>query len=114
MKAAGAIPLALQRYGFRVIPVNPTTDTLFGVRCYASLDDVTEHIDVVDVFRPSDQAPAIARQAVAIRAGALWLQLGIVSAEARRIAEAGGLAYVEDHCMTVERARYGIDKRRPG
>jgi predicted CoA-binding protein len=66
----------------------------------------------VEVFRPAAEAPEIARQAVAIGARALWLQLGIKSDEARRIAEAAGLDYVEDHCMGVERARYQIDKRR--
>ena len=109
-KTAGSIPPALQRYGFRIIPVNPHADSLFGEKCYKSLADIPDHIDVVQVFRPSADAPAIARQAVAVGASALWLQLGIVSPEARRIAEAGGLDYIEDHCMTVERARYAIRK----
>jgi uncharacterized protein len=111
MKPGGSIPPVLQRHGFRVIPVNPTVDTLFGERCYKSLEDVPEHIDIVQVFRPSADAPGIARQAVAVGADALWLQSDITSAEARQIAEDGGLDYIEDRCMTVERAKYGIDKR---
>jgi predicted CoA-binding protein len=110
MKPGGSIPPVLQRYGFRVIPVNPTIDRLFGEKCYKSLEDVPDHIDVVQVFRPSADAPAIARQAVAVGATAVWLQSGIISPEARQIAEDGGLDYIEDHCMTVERAKYGIRK----
>ena len=110
-KAGGSVPLALKEYGFRLFPINPTADVLFGERVYRSLGDLPERVDVVQVFRPAEEAPEIARQAVAIGARALWLQLGIKSDEARRIAEAAGLDYVEDRCMGVERARYRIDKR---
>jgi predicted CoA-binding protein len=109
-KPGGSIPPVLQRYGFRVIPVNPSTDSLFGETCYKTLEDVPDHIDVVQVFRPSADAPGIARQAVAIGATALWLQSGILSPEARQIAEEAGLDFVEDRCMTVERAKYAIRK----
>jgi predicted CoA-binding protein len=110
-KTAHAVPRALQSFGYRIVPVTPHTDELLGERAYASLTDVPDEIDVVEVFRPSAEAPAIARQAVAQGAKALWLQQGIVSDEARRIAEEGGLDYVEDQCMAVARARFGI---RPG
>ena len=110
-KAGGSVPLALKEHGFRLFPITPTADVLFGERVYRSLGDLPERVDVVQVFRPADEAPEIARQAVAIGARALWLQLGLKSEEARRIAEAAGLDYVEDRCMGVERARYGIDKR---
>lgn len=110
-KAAGSVPLELQVHGFRLFPINPTADVLFGEPVYRSLADLPEKVDVVQVFRPAAEAPDIARQAVAIRARALWLQLGIKSEEARRIAEAAGLDYVEDHCMGEERAFHGIDKR---
>ena len=103
-KSAGAIPHALQQRGFRVIPVNPFADTLLGERAYKSLADIPERVDVVDVFRPSAEAPAVARQAAAIGARALWLQQGLTSDEARRIAEAAGMDYVEDLCMAVEAA----------
>src|SRR2546430_15377723 len=97
-KAGGSVPAGLQRRGFRIIPINPYADTLFGERVYRSLLDVPEKIDLVDVFRPSADAPEIARQAAAVGAKALWLQLDIRSAEARKIAESAGLAYVEDEC----------------
>jgi predicted CoA-binding protein len=71
----------------------------------ASLDEVPEPIDLVDVFRRPEHTPDVAREAVAAGARALWLQLGIANPEARAIAEAGGLRYVEDHCLKVEHGR---------
>jgi predicted CoA-binding protein len=109
-KAAHAIPARLQRAGFRIIPVNPSVDTLLREKSYASLADVPFSVEVVLVFRPSEEAAAVARAAVGIGAKALWLQQGIVSAEARQIAEAAGMLYVEDRCMGVERAVHGITK----
>jgi predicted CoA-binding protein len=109
-KAAHAIPARLQRAGFRIIPVNPFVDTLLREKSYASLADVPFSVEVVLVFRPSEEAAAVAKAAVGIGAKALWLQQGIVSAEARQIAEAAGMLYVEDRCMGVERAVHGITK----
>jgi hypothetical protein len=109
-KAGGSVPEGLQRRGFRIIPINPYADTLFGERVYRSLADVPERIDLVDVFRPASDAPDIARQAVAVGAKALWLQLDIRSEEARRIAEAAGLDYVEDECTAVVSSLYRIKK----
>ena len=110
-KASHDVPLALAAHGFTVIPVHPGVGEIAGLTAYDRLADIPGPVDMVDVFRPADEAPDIARQAVAIGAGALWLQLGLTSAEARAIAEGAGLDYVEDHCMAVERARFGIDKR---
>jgi uncharacterized protein len=109
-KAAFGIPAGLQAAGFRIIPVNPSADTVLGERAYAGLEEVPGPVDVVEVFRPPGEAPVIARQAVAAGASALWLQKGLTSDEARSIAEEGGLDYVEDLCMGVERSRYGIVK----
>jgi len=109
-KAGGSVPVGLQRRGFRVIPINPYADTLFGERVYRSLLDVPEKIDIVDVFRPAPDTPEIARQAAAVGAGALWLQLDIRSAEARQIAEEAGMDYVEDECTGVVASLYRIRK----
>jgi len=109
-KEAHAIPARMQRAGFRVIPVNPFSDNLLGEKSYKTLAEVPFSVEVVLVFRPSAQAGAVARDAVAIGAKALWLQQGIVSAEARQIAEHAGMLYVEDRCMGVERAVHGIVK----
>ena len=109
-KAGGSVPFGLQQRGFRIIPINPYAVELFGEKVYRSLLDVPERIDVVDVFRPAEDAPEIARQAVAIGASALWLQLDIRSEEARRIAEAAGLDFVEDECTAVVSSLYRIRK----
>ena len=98
-KQANRIPKYLQSQDFQVIPINPTADEILGERVFRSLREVTDQVDVVDVFRPADEASAIAADAVAIGASVLWLQLGIVSEEASDIATAGGLTVVMDACM---------------
>jgi uncharacterized protein len=112
-KAAYRIPRYLQQQGYRIIPVNPRGGEILGERVYPTLLEVLEPIDVVDVFRPAAEAPEIARQAVAIRAKVLWLQLGIVSDEARKIATAAGLQVVMDRCMGATHAALGLG-RGPG
>jgi predicted CoA-binding protein len=88
--------------GYRCIPVRPLDcDEVLGVPCVASLADIDEPIDIVDVFRRSDAVARHAHEAVEIRARALWLQLGLVSSEARAIASQAGLDYVEDACTAV-------------
>ncbi|HEY3708593.1 MAG TPA: CoA-binding protein [Amycolatopsis sp.] len=109
-KAAHGVPATLQAHGFRIIPVHPSATELLGEKVYRSLKDIPEPVDLVDVFRPSPEAAGIAADAVAIGAKALWLQQGIVSAEARRIAEDAGLEYVEDRCTAVVRAVGAISK----
>jgi predicted CoA-binding protein len=92
--------------GFRVIPVRPNCDAVLGVACAATLADVEEPIDLVDVFRRPQFCAGHAREAVAAGAKALWLQLGIRSAEARAIATEAGLDYVENECTAALHARY--------
>ncbi|MDX6488625.1 MAG: uncharacterized protein QOK13_1240 [Gaiellaceae bacterium] len=88
--------------GYRVIPVRPRDcDEVLGVPCVASLAEIDEPIDLVDVFRRSEYTPDVAREAVAVGAKAVWLQLGIVSDEARRIAEDAVLDYVENACTAI-------------
>jgi uncharacterized protein len=88
--------------GYRVIPVRPLDcDDVLGVPCVATLADIEEPIDLVDVFRNVEACPGHAREAVEAGAGALWLQLGLVSPESRRIAAMAGLDYVEDACTAV-------------
>ena len=98
-KAAHTIPRYLQREGYRVIPVNPRGGEILGEKVYEKLEDVPETIDVVDVFRPSEETPGVARDAVTVGAKVLWLQEGISSDEAERIATEGGLKVVMDRCM---------------
>jgi uncharacterized protein len=110
-KAAYAVPLQMRLHGWRVIPVNPYADRIWDEPCYPRLADVPEPIDLVDVFRPSEQAADVVRQAVEVGAKAVWLQQGITSPEGRRIALAAGLDYVEDLCIAVERALGRVSKR---
>jgi uncharacterized protein len=96
---------AVMRYllenGYRVIPVRPYLKEVLGVPCVASLGEIGEPIDVVDVFRRADFCPGVAAEAAAVGAKALWLQLGIVSPEARAIAERAGMDYVENACTAI-------------
>jgi predicted CoA-binding protein len=92
----------LLEHGYRVIPVRPRDcDEVLGVPCVASLAEIDEPVDLVDVFRRPEFCADLAREAVTAGAGALWLQLGIVSPEARRIALEGGLGYVENLCTAI-------------
>ncbi len=95
----------LHRAGLRIYPVNPALSELFGLTAYPSLVDLPEPVDIVDVFRRPAAALEVARQAMAARAGALWLQLGVVNVAAGELAEAGGLAVVMDRCLAVEHRR---------
>ena len=88
--------------GYDVIPVRPAgCDEVLGVPCVRTLAEIDRPIDLVDVFRRADATPALAEEAAAVGAGALWLQLGLVSDESRRIAAEAGMDYVEDLCTAV-------------
>ena len=95
----------LQRVGYRCIPVNPNADDVLGERCYPSLADLPEPVDLVDVFRRAEYCADVAREAATIGAPALWLQLGLRSAEARDVAAEAGMEYVEDACTAVVHRR---------
>ncbi|MFY1696133.1 MULTISPECIES: CoA-binding protein [unclassified Solwaraspora] len=103
-KPAHSVPAQLIRYGWRVIPVNPYVDEIFGERTWPSLADLPVPVDLVNVFRPVPDAIDVVRDAVRVGAPAVWLQSGIASTQAREIADAAGIDYVEDHCIAVERA----------
>ena len=96
----------LQRHGYRVVPVNPREREILGETSYPSLAAIPVPVDVVDVFRAPDAVPAIAEEAVAIGARALWLQYGVISPEGAAIAERGGVKVVMDRCLKVEHARH--------
>jgi uncharacterized protein len=96
----------MQEHGYRVIPVNPTYDTILGEKCFRSLRDIPDKVGIVDCFRKSAEIPAIADDAIAIGARVLWMQLGVENAEARRKAEAAGLEVVENHCVKIEHGRF--------
>jgi predicted CoA-binding protein len=100
-RASHSVMRYLLEQGYRVIPVRPHIPEVLGIPCVASVAEIEEPIDVVDVFRRAEFCPAVAEEAVAAGARALWLQLGIVSPESRTIAEATGMDYVEDECTAI-------------
>jgi predicted CoA-binding protein len=92
-------------HGYRVIPVNPSYEEVLGQRCYPSLLDIPEKVDIVDCFRKSADIPPIADQAIAIGAKVLWMQIGVIHFEAAEKALAAGLEVVMDRCVKIEHAR---------
>ena len=106
LRASYFVGFYLKRHGYRVIPVNPRETEILGEKSYKTLADVKEPVDIVNVFRAPDALPAIAAEAVAIRAKSLWCQFTVVNEEGGRIAEAGGLSVIMDRCLKVEHARY--------
>jgi uncharacterized protein len=110
-KPSHAIFGKLKLAGYHVIPVNPGETVVFGEKAYPTLEAVPEKIDIVDVFRRSEETPAIARSAVAIGAKALWLQIGVANEEAAKTAESAGLIVVMDQCIAVTHGLLGIAKK---
>ena len=106
LRASYFVGYYAKRHGYRVIPVNPRETEILGEKSYPSLRDLPSPVDVVDVFRAPSALPDIARDAVAIGAGTLWSQFGVINAEGFRIAEEGGLTVIVDRCLKVEHARY--------
>jgi uncharacterized protein len=106
LRASNFVGYYLKRHGYQVIPVNPRESEILGEKCYPSLLEIPERVDVVNVFRAPDALPGIARDAVAIHAGTLWCQFGVINLEAAQIAEEAGLTVIMDLCLKVEHARY--------
>jgi uncharacterized protein len=106
LRASHFVGFYLQRHGYRLFPVNPRESTILGERCYSSLEEVPDRVDIVNVFRAPSALPEIAAQAVAIGARCLWTQFNVVNEEGARIAEQSGLAVVMNRCIKVEHARY--------
>ncbi|MCA3001267.1 MAG: CoA-binding protein [Rhodocyclaceae bacterium] len=95
----------MQEHGYRIIPVNPMYTELLGEKCYPSLAEVPDKIDIVDCFRKIEEMPALAEQAIAAGARCLWMQLGVANAAAAAIASKAGLDVVADRCVKIEHAR---------
>jgi predicted CoA-binding protein len=96
-------------HGYEVVPVNPNHTSVLGLKCYASLRDVPGRIDVVNVFRRPKFCADVVRDAIAVKAGGVWLQSGITSSEAAKLARDAGIPFIQDHCVMVEhmhRARH--------
>ena len=104
-RASHDVARYLQAHGYRIVPVNPRCTEVLGEPCFARLEDIPFAVDLVDVFRRTEELAPIARSAVAIGARGLWQQLGVVNAEADAIALAGGLVSVVDRCIKIDHRR---------
>ena len=107
-KTSSIVMKYLQNNGYKVYPVNPTIigEKILGEKVYAKVSEIDGQVDIIDVFRPSNEAAEIANEAVKIKAKVLWLQLHIKSLEARKIAEANDIIYIEDKCTKIEIEKY--------
>ena len=106
LRASYFVGYYMKRHGYRVIPVNPRESEILGETSYPSLREVPSPVDVVNVFRAPSALPAIAEDAVAIKASTLWCQFGVINEEGARIAADAGLTVIMDRCLKVEHARY--------
>ena len=104
-KAAHYVPKYLSQNGYNIIPVNPTADEILDKKCYPSVEDIPEPIDIVDVFRPSDQVLPVVQQAIKKKPKVIWLQEGIHNAEAEDLARKEGIQVVFNRCMLAEHQR---------
>ena len=102
-KASNAIPRYLQNNGYKILPVNPmASEKILGEKVYAKLTDIDSEIDIVDIFRPSEYTPEIVREAIKMKPKLIWLQLGIINEEAKKIVEDSGIKFVMNKCLKVE------------
>ncbi len=108
MRPSYGVSQYMQSRGYRIIPVNPEETAVLGERAYARLEDVPEHIDIVDVFRRSEYVPEIVEAAIKIGAGSIWMQEGVIHEQAADKARQAGLAVVMDRCILKEHRRLGI------
>ncbi len=105
-KASHMVMSYLQSAGYRCVPVNPRADMILGERCYPDVRSIPEPIDVVDIFRPAPECPAIVEQAIEKNAWCVWFQLRIINLEAAERAEQAGLTVIMDRCIKMEHGRY--------
>ncbi len=104
-KEAHTVPKFLMDHGYHIVPVNPTATEILGLKVHKAITDVTEKVDIVNVFRPGPECDKVAEAAVKIKPRAVWLQLGITNPRAKEIVHAAGIQYVEDRCLRIEYKR---------
>ena len=112
-KPAHSVPLFLQSKGYTIIPIHPAVKTIAGCRCYSNLRDIEQRVDILEVFRPSDQALDIVKEAIERRKekgdiDIIWLQLGIENKEAQHMAEKEGITFIQNRCMKMEYHRLHV------
>jgi len=101
-KASHRVAEFMQYHGYKIIPVNPNETSILGEKCYPNLESIPFAIDMVNIFRPAKDCPNIVKSAITIGAKSVWLQLGIVSEEAKELVEIARLDFVMDRCLKIE------------
>ena len=101
-KAANRIPKYMKDHGYKIIPINPNSENVLEEKSYKSILDVKESVDVVDIFRPSEDCLEVVKEAIKIKPKVIWMQSGIINDEARKLAEQHGIKVVMDKCLMVE------------
>ena len=114
MRPSHEVSEYMQRAGYRIIPVNPNETEVLGERSYARLEDVPESVDIVNVFRRTEEVSTVVESAIRVGAKVVWMQLGIENEEVAEKARAAGLAVVEDACILIEHRRRGVGDRTRG
>ncbi len=104
-KDAHKVPKYLKEHGYKIIPVNPLADEILGEKVYKTISDIKEHIDIIDVFRPSEECLQVVREAIKLKPKVVWMQLGIENTEAAKLAEKSGIKVVMDKCIMIEYKR---------
>ena len=104
-KAAHYVPKYLAEKGYNIIPVNPTAEEILGKRCYSNLSDISEQVDIVDIFRPSEQVLPVISEAIKLKPKVIWLQEGIHNIEAESLAKKSGIEVIFNRCMLAEHQR---------
>ena len=106
-KPSNTVPVFLMNHGYNIIPINPTAEEIEGRKCYSKLSEVPDKIEILNVFRPYEQALDVVKEAIERKNGKgdvklIWLQEGIINDEAKRLAEENGIDFVQDKCMRKE------------
>lgn len=104
-KPSNGVARYLKSKGYRVVPVNPGQESILGEKCYKSLSEITEQVDIVDIFMRAEKVLPVVEEAIKIKPKAIWLQLGIVNEEAKTVAEKNGIMFLMDKCVKQEHAR---------
>ena len=101
-KAAHRIPKYMQEHGYKIISVNPNSDNILGEKTFKSISDVKEKVDIVNIFRPSEDCLEVVKEAIKIKPKVIWMQSGIINEDAKKLAEQHGMKVVMDRCLMVE------------
>ncbi|HLC60653.1 MAG TPA: CoA-binding protein [Candidatus Nanoarchaeia archaeon] len=101
-KPAHRIPRYMQEHGYKIIPVNPNSENILNEKSYKSISELNKNIDIVDIFRPSEECLNVVNKAIKIKPKVIWMQIGIINEEAKKLAERHGIKVVMDKCLMVE------------